>query len=119
MTVPRVMAFVGLAGLLAWAGWMGVAPSPVSPRGAGDFSVEEALGHVRAMAEQGPHPAGSETNRRVREHLIDQLTRLGMEPRVLEGRAHSKKLDREAPVRNILARLRGTEGGTGVFVPAP
>jgi hypothetical protein len=116
--VARLIVLVGLAGCVAWAAWMVAPPGPVAAKGPGDFSVENALGHVRAMAEQGPHPAGSAANERVRAYLVEQLTRLGMEPRVLTGVAMGRREVREITVKSIVARLRGTEGGPAVMLAA-
>jgi hypothetical protein len=73
---------------------------------------------VRAITAVGPHPAGSEANKRVREYLVEQLGQLAMAPRVIEGTAFARREGRERTVHNIVARLRGTEGGPGVMLAA-
>lgn len=109
--VARLIVVVGLVACVGWAARMSVPPGPVAAKGLGDFSIDNALGHVRAMAAEGPHPAGTEPNARVRGYLMDQLTKLGMEPRVLSGVAFARREGRERAVQNIVARLPGSDGG--------
>lgn len=74
------------------------------------FSAERALQHVRAIA-QRPHPVGSDDHARVRQYLVDQLGRLGADVHVQDTIAVGTVYAVAGRVRNVVARLRGTQTG--------
>ncbi|SBT64165.1 Peptidase family M28 [Micromonospora sediminicola] len=97
------------------------APRPVSAP-ADEFSAARAYRNVEVIAAR-PHVAGSEANDRVREHLVGTLRGLGLETQVqdavapeagqLSGAAGGATLAR---VRNVVARLPGTDPTGRVFL---
>ncbi|MEU1966493.1 M28 family peptidase [Micromonospora sediminicola] len=97
------------------------APRPASAP-AGEFSAARAYRNVEVIAAR-PHVAGSEANDRVREHLVGTLRGLGLETQVqdavapeagqLSGAAGGATLAR---VRNVVARLPGTDPTGRVFL---
>ncbi|MFG1677196.1 M28 family peptidase [Micromonospora sp. NPDC049282] len=98
-------------------------PRPASAP-AGEFSAARAYRNVEVIAAR-PHVAGSEANDRVREHLVGALRGLGLETEVqdavapeagqLSGAAGGATLAR---VRNVVARLPGTDPTGKVFLVA-
>lgn len=92
-------------------------PTPV-PANAPDTAFSSA----RAMAldveiAQGPHPTGSPANARVRDYILGRLRDLGLEPQVQTsttaiGRGSRVRV---ATVRNIVARIPGTQS-TGAIL---
>ncbi|WP_174530065.1 M28 family peptidase, partial [Micromonospora maritima] len=97
------------------------APRPASAP-ADEFSAARAFRNVEVIAAR-PHVAGSEANDRVREHLVGTLRGLGLETEVqdavapeagqLSGAAGGATLAR---VRNVVARLPGTDPTGRVFL---
>ncbi|MET7833101.1 M28 family peptidase [Micromonospora sediminicola] len=97
------------------------APRPASAP-AGEFSAARAYRNVEVIAAR-PHVAGSEANDRVREHLVGTLRGLGLDTQVqdavapeagqLSGAAGGATLAR---VRNVVARLPGTDPTGRVFL---
>ncbi|WBC12597.1 M28 family peptidase [Micromonospora sp. WMMA1998] len=97
------------------------APRPASAP-ADEFSAARAYRNVEVIAAR-PHVAGSEANDRVREHLVGTLRGLGLETQVqdavapeagqLSGAAGGATLAR---VRNVVARLPGTDPTGRVFL---
>lgn len=78
------------------------------------FSAVRAMEHVEAIA-RSPRPMGSPEHARVRDYLIGQLARLGLEAEIQRlpvsrdtGTAHHM-----GTVQNVLARLPG-QGGSSV-----
>ena len=71
--------------------------------------------HVRALASE-PHPAGSEASTRARAYLVQQLTALGLVPKVVT--AHVVEGRRAAEVHNVLARIPGRASGKAFAVTA-
>ena len=107
--------------LVAWLSSANRAvPRPV-PVGAPDsvFSAERAMEHLSEIA-RAAHPPGSPEHERVRGHLLTELRRLGLDPSVqtttsLIGRG---SYVRGATVRNIVARIPGTDSQGAVLVTA-
>jgi acetylornithine deacetylase/succinyl-diaminopimelate desuccinylase-like protein len=75
-------------------------PSQAPPT---QFSAERAWQHVSAIARK-PHQAGTEENRRVRAYLVAELSKLGLNARVLPATNNGVKLG------NVYAEVAGTEG---------
>ncbi|KXK61897.1 peptidase [Micromonospora rosaria] len=109
---------VGAAGLLDLRT---PAPRPVDAP-ADEFSAGRAYQHVEVVAAE-PHPVGSPANDRVRQHVEGTLRGLGLETEVqdtvapeagqLSGGAGGATLAR---VRNVVARLPGTDPTGRVFL---
>jgi hypothetical protein len=74
-----VLALLVIAAAVAvsWAGQQPPAPLPASAPAA-QFSAERALQHLRVITGAGPSPVGSEAGDRVRDHLVAELTALGL-----------------------------------------
>jgi hypothetical protein len=71
---------------------------------------------------QRPHPVGSDENARVRNYLFDQLRAMGLNPVVQEATAavhiHGIRWRRSARLKNIIARLPGTQSGKAILLAA-
>ncbi|MXX56937.1 MAG: M28 family peptidase [Gemmatimonadetes bacterium] len=96
-------------------------PAPV-PATAADsiFSSGRAMAHLVRIASEA-RPPGSPAHARVREYLVDELRRLGHEPEVQTSTSvvSGSSSARAATVRNVLARIPGSEpGGRAVLVTA-
>ncbi|MGC1214035.1 MAG: M28 family peptidase, partial [Micromonospora sp.] len=121
-------ALAALAALLAVGAGVLVDLRTPTPRPAsapaGDFSAERAYRNVQVIAAR-PHVAGSAANDQVREHIVGVLRGLGLETEVqdavapeagqLSGAAAGATLAR---VRNVVARLPGTDPSGRVFLVA-
>src|SRR5579872_5993810 len=82
-------------------------PTPATAP-AEDFSAERAMIQVAAIA-QMPHPMFSAERVRVRDYVLGQLSKLGLEPGIQTGfGTYSKgRVHNSGPVENILAKLNG------------
>jgi Peptidase family M28 len=84
-----------------------------------DFSAERAIEHLKVIARE-PHPTGSIANALVRDYLVEQLKREGLEPQI-QRTGISSLIDvfpgpyGAGTVENILARLKGSNS-TGVVL---
>ena len=113
---------LGLLMLMAWfSSSFRVIPSPV-PATAPDsvFSSGRAMSHLVRIASEA-HPPGSPAHADVREYLLAQLRALGHEPSVqtTTSAPAGDFFTRVATVRNILARIPGSQpGGRAVLVTA-
>ncbi|MFI7603887.1 M28 family peptidase [Micromonospora sp. NPDC049366] len=123
-----VAALAALAALIAVGATSLVDLRPPTPRAADapatDFSAGRAYEHVKIIAAR-THPAGSPANDQVRAHVEQVLRGLGLETQVqdtvapeagqLSGAAGGATLAR---VRNVVARLPGTDPTGKVFLVA-
>ncbi|HEV8240078.1 MAG TPA: M28 family peptidase [Thermoanaerobaculia bacterium] len=103
-------ALAALAVVLALVAWR---YAPPSPRGAdapaGEFSAVRAKAALaRVLGDQRPHLTGGTANAAVRERLIAELRRLGLQPQV-EWRFVCGDGGRCARVANVMARVLGSE----------
>jgi len=95
---------------------------PPSPRPAGapagEFSAMRAREVLTRLAGDGrPHPVGSAADERVREAVVATLAGIGLQPHVEDGFAchWGGACGR---VRNVVARLEGSEPGAAVALAA-
>ncbi|HEV2800040.1 MAG TPA: M20/M25/M40 family metallo-hydrolase [Pyrinomonadaceae bacterium] len=106
-----VLAAVGF-GLLARPS----APAPLpatAPQK--DFSAERALAHVREIARR-PHPSGTRENAEVGDYIVRQIEALGLKPEIQQTSFASRNWANDhvlVQVRNIMARIEGTEADGG------
>jgi len=80
-----------------------------------EFSSERALIPLKEITKK-PHYIGTEEHTRVREYIVGQLQKLGLETEVQEGfvlNTKWKSLDRS---KNILARIKGTGNGKALLL---
>jgi hypothetical protein len=78
-----------------------------------EFSAVRAMKHVQAIA-QRPHPLGSAEAEAVRNHIVNELAQMGLNPEVQKDTIVSQQgaaYVAAANVNNIVARLKGTGGG--------
>src|SRR5215216_1993510 len=82
-----------------------------------EFSLNNALGHLRNIAAK-PHPLGSTEDAEVREYLMNTLTAEGLTPQVQELVLMGQTSDAPVTVRNVAARLNGTNNTKAVLLVA-
>lgn len=100
------IALIVIGVALSW--WLSGPPQARHGAVAGDeFSVDRAMGHVRAIARE-PHPTGSPANARVRDYLVGQLRAIGLDVQV--QRELSLGSSQFAWVENVVGVLPGTDG---------
>jgi hypothetical protein len=113
-----VLFLILAAGVYAAGFGPAMSPPPVVPATAPatEFSAERARMHLREIS-RAPSPVGSEEHGRVREYLLGAFQDLGLDPRVQETTTLRRGwgANRAAVVRNIVARLPGTDP-TGAVV---
>jgi hypothetical protein len=91
-------------------------PKATSPE---DFSLTNQMQHIKAMASK-PHPVGSEEHTRVRDYLMEELSRLGLNPEIQEtiSTYNPWKLEGVTKVQNIIARRKGGENTKALLLMA-
>jgi hypothetical protein len=103
--------------LLSYAGIRPPAAKPASIP-AQEFSAERARDVLNRLVGDGvPHPTGSAHNEVVRGRVMDEFTRVGYEPQIQTGFACDEYGDC-ATVKNVVARLDGSEPGPAVLLAA-
>jgi hypothetical protein len=107
-TLPRLVQVAALALLVALALRTTQPPMTRRPANDAEFSLENAMAHVRAIAVQ-PHPTGSAANDQVRAYLLDHLERLGLHPAVQAATVRDR-YGNAITLHNVLARLPAAGG---------
>lgn len=95
------------------------APAPADAP-ADEFSAQRAFEHVAAVGSE-VHPAGSEAADGVRQHIVETLTGLGLDPSVTVGVGATGALGSGyglAAVKNVVAVLPGTDSTGRLFLVA-
>ena len=87
-------------------------PTPASSQNPTGFSLANAQSHVAKIATE-PHPNATPANARVRQFLVDELTKLDLNPQVHTGQSFGYTL------RNITATLPGSaHSGRAILLAA-
>jgi hypothetical protein len=117
----RTLAGGALLALVAAVTIASIAPPAPRPADspADEFSAARAMAHLAVIAKE-PHPPGSRAHAAVRAYLIQELERLGLEPRVQAAQAAARMAGTVWSLRavNVLGRLRGTRGGRALILAA-
>jgi len=112
-----VIAIVGLS----MAGLMHATPPPPVPASASAsvFSSARALAYLQAIT-QHPHPIGTVENAKVRDYLVAELKKLGLEPQIQSALAVNNRDQNKIAgiVHNVLVRVRGKVPGKAVLISA-
>jgi peptidase M28-like protein len=103
--------------LLSLLGSRPPSPKPISVPDS-EFSAGRARVVLERLVGDGiPHPTGSAANDAVRARILEELTKLGYAPEVQTGFA-CDEYGTCATVKNVVARLDGTEPGQSVLLAA-
>lgn len=88
--------------------WFFQAPSEdfFKQKNATAYSQDKALAHLEVITEQ-PHYLGSDNHQQVRDYLVVELEKLGLEVEVTRRLALSSKRFSSGYVHNIVSRIKG------------
>ena len=120
MRLSAPLTALGLVLLSGTALWYANRVPAVVPASApaADFSAERAMQHVREIA-QRPHPSGSVDHARVLQYITTATAALGIPTSVQTTTGIGTRYPVAGQVRNIVARLRGSQaGGKAVLLMA-
>jgi hypothetical protein len=103
-----ILVFIVLVATTALVVSRTLPPSPL-PATAPDaeFSAERAIRHIHVIARE-PHPTGSPANEAVRNYILTELQKLGLET----------ETQRDDDLENVMARLPGTQSADAVLLTA-
>lgn len=79
------------------------------------FSTKAALIHLKEIAKK-PHYTGSHEHGVVRNYIVSELEKLGLQVEIQEQIAVNKKWRAAANTKNILARIKGSEKGKALLL---
>lgn len=83
-----------------------------------EFSSARAREYLKAIAVK-PHPIGSPAHAEVRDYILGELSKIGLQPQVQKTTAVNPRWDssyRAATVENIVAKLEGTNNTRAVLL---
>src|SRR5690606_15453766 len=82
------------------------------------FSAERALTHLEVIAKE-PHPTGSAANFQVRDYLITELQKLGLEPEIQKKYVVSDFFSGfSGSIENIMVRIPGSDNSKAIMIAA-
>jgi hypothetical protein len=82
------------------------------------YSSGRAMKYLEVIS-QSPRPPGSAGHAAARDHILKELTAMGLQPEVQETNVVSSRPDGSGlavVVRNVIARLKGTSGGKALLL---
>lgn len=116
-TGQRVALFIFLI-FTVWLSFYVIRPPDPKPESAdpATFSAERAFKHIQQIA-QKPHPLGTAANDSVRNYIVNQLKKLGLEPTIQEG--VGKRLRGVAGyTKNIITKMEGQDSENTILLMA-
>jgi len=78
------------------------------------FSTDRALAHVKKMSEK-PHAVGFPAHTEVKQYIVDELQRMGLETSLQEGYTAGDWANL-SKASNILARIKGADNGKALLL---
>ncbi|MEJ1223092.1 M28 family peptidase [Sediminicola sp. 1XM1-17] len=78
------------------------------------FSTDRALGHVEKISVE-PHAVGFPAHKKVRDYIVSELQKMGLEPSLQEGYTAGDWANL-SKATNILARIPGSEKGKSLML---
>ncbi len=78
------------------------------------FSTDKALEHVKQIA-QKPHGVGFPAHQEVREYIVSELKKMGLETTIQEGYSAGDWGNLSKTI-NVLARIKGSESGKALLL---
>ena len=118
--VPGLLTLIFSACLALLSIWSLSPPEIVTNVPPGEFSSTRARDYLKAIAAK-PHPIGSPAHAEVRDYIVAELAKLGLQPQVQKTTAvktRSGSTHRAATVQNIVAKLGGTANTRAVLLVA-
>ena len=79
------------------------------------FSLENAMQHVKRISNTA-HYVGSENHKKVQQYILDELTKMGLQPELQIQTAVNQKWFAATTVQNILARIKGSENSKALLL---
>lgn len=79
------------------------------------FSTDRALEHVKKIA-QKPHGVGFPAHQEVREYIVSELEKMGLETTLQEGYTAGRNWGNFSKATNILARVKGSGSGKSLLL---
>jgi hypothetical protein len=80
-----------------------------------EFSTDKALMQLKEITKK-PHFTGSPEHEVVRNYLVSELKKLGLQVEIQEQMAVNKKWRAATNTKNILARIKGSENGKALLL---
>src|SRR5690606_9879303 len=81
---------------------------------ANEFSTERALTHVKAISQE-PHYVGSEAHKTVRDYIVSELHKTGLQTEIQEGYTSGDWANLSKAV-NIITKIEGTGNGKALLL---
>lgn len=111
---PSVTTLLMLLCALYWVFWSMMPSYDSTPVADTSFSTDRALSHVKQLSLK-PHAVGFPGHAEVREYIVSELQKMGLETSLQEGYTPGD-WGNLSKVTNILARIKGTDSGKALML---
>ena len=113
--IPRFFSFIFIA-VAVWFSFYSSQPTTIETEDAPEstFSTQRAFKHVEAIA-QKPHYVGTTAHSRVRNYIVSQLQKMGLQAQTHEDYTLNKNGVLVRP-QNIMARIEGNGNGEAFVI---
>ncbi|HAN17451.1 MAG: hypothetical protein A2X13_09210 [Bacteroidetes bacterium GWC2_33_15] len=115
---PNLLFIAGITLIVVLSLFLQRAPKPLSlETGQTEFSAERAFEHTRQIA-QKPHMIGTEEHSRVKQYIVNELQKLGLETEIQQTTAihEFRGVVRAGFVQNIIGTIKGDESNKSVLI---
>jgi Peptidase family M28 len=114
----EAVVWLGLLLCVTGLTWWHTQPPPLNHRSASSaFSAQRAMAHVFKIAAK-PHPTGSSENSKVRDYLVTELKKLGIQPELQTAIVVNPQKRLAGKITNIVAKLPGKQLGKAIMLVA-
>lgn len=79
------------------------------------FSLDNALHHLKNISKK-PHYVGTDEHKVVRNYIVNELRKLGLEPSIQTQAAIHKKWSAATTTQNIIAKIKGSSEGKALLL---
>ncbi len=110
-----LISIIILVFAVSWGFYDMMPYSVKSSQGPSDFSVENALSHLKVISEK-THHVGSPEHKKVQTYLFNELDKMGLNPSIQYQTVVNKKWFAGTTAENILARIKGSEDGKALLL---
>ena len=80
-----------------------------------EFSIENALTHLKVISKE-PHYTGSPNHIIVQNYIVNELKKMGLNPKIQQQVVVNDKWRTSTNVANIIASIKGTESGKSLVL---
>jgi len=114
--IKKGLALLLIIVTISWS-FYALMPNTISTIDEADdsFSTHRALIHLKEISKE-EHYLGSEAHTTVRNYIVSELNKLGLETQIQDSYSFNEKWGSVSKPKNILAKIKGSENGKALLL---